>query len=503
MEPVLSKTEMALADRFAIDHLKIPQMVLMEHAALALALAVEKRFLLLPHSQGVILAGPGNNGGDALAAARILFEKKAKFRCFLIKVGATLSPACQAQLTILKNWGVPVEEDVPSASIKGDGFDWCIDGLFGIGLSRTPEGRYAKAIDWINGSGAYVFSADIPSGLDADTGRPMGPTVQANQTVTFGFLKRGLLTGLAADYVGNLKLDEIGIPRLLDSISPSTFLVQAHDVRKWLPKRKAASHKGAFGHVVVIAGPTEQLGACAIAALGALHSGAGLVSVATDRSCFASLRSLLPAEIMFEELGISTFVDPKRVLVIGPGLGQGAKAKGLLDQAIHSACNLVIDADGLNELAKAGASELEKRKTITVLTPHPKEASRLLNCDVESVEKNRFESLQKLIQCTGVYCLLKGKGTLIGSAASPQILMVNEGTTALAKGGSGDLLTGIVAALLAQKISPEKALASASFLHGRSAQYLEQLGVSALSVTPTQLAKTLGLVLKDMSHENS
>jgi NAD(P)H-hydrate epimerase len=317
--------------------------------------------------------------------------------------------------------------------------------------------------------------------------------------VTLGHYKRGLVTGRAADYTGQVLIAEIGIPRQIPGITPSAGLVEASDVVAGFPRRNPAAHKGNFGHVVVLAGPLPQLGAAVIAATGALHAGAGLVSVAGDSSVLPPLRGMLPPEIMLEEGEASLTKARSAVVVLGPGLGQGEEAKRWLTKALDSPHPLVLDADALNLLAATGQIPLVRKQASVLMTPHPKEAARLLQGTVEEIEGNRYDAIQKLVQRTGAVCLLKGRGTLVRAPGSPLTYVINEGTSALAKGGSGDLLAGAVAAFVSQGLSPEKALAFGSFVHGRAAQFWEERGEDARSLTPTQVAKALSAVLKDLT----
>lgn len=492
MKPVLSSAEMAQADRYAIDTLKIPASILMEHAALALADAISLRFSDLTLFPGVVVAGTGNNGGDVLAAARILVGRGASLQVFLVSsVPATAET--KAQLAVLKAMGILIATTLPAVCQAS----WVLDGIFGIGLNRQVEGEFATAIEWINARKSYVVCADIPSGLNADTGNAWGPVVGAAETISFGFLKRGLVTGQAADFVGKLSVAEIQIPREIPGISPQVFLWEEADTIAALPKRRASGHKGDFGHVLVVAGDEQTLGACALSALGALYTGAGMVTIAAEKTAFATLREWLPAELMLEELTDASFQkDKKRTLVVGPGLGQGARAKSLLRTALLSSSDKVLDADALNLMASEGLSISVGQ---SVATPHPKEASRILGSNVVAIEADRFSSVVLLAKKLACPVLLKGRGTLIASPLDNKILVVNEGTSALAKGGSGDLLTGIIAALIAAKVPAIQALAVAAWLHGRAASYLEARGEDPRTMTSSNLAKTLSLMLKDLA----
>jgi len=495
MKPVLSQVEMAAADRYAIEQLKIPASTLMEHAAMAIAERVSQRFSPLKEFPGLVVAGPGNNGGDVLAAARLLLDKGAVIDVVIVEGQSTLSKECQAQKEMLVRAGVVFQAEVPTDKV----YAWALDGLFGIGINRPTEGDFKKAIAAMNACHTFVVAADIPSGLNADTGQPLGECIRASETVTLGFYKRGLVTGKAADFTGALSLAEIGIPRTIPGITPAVGLVEQKDVAAGFPKRNPSAHKGSFGHVIIVAGPMPQLGAAVIAACGALHAGAGLVSVAGEPAVLSDLRKLLPPEIMLEETIPALEKSRAAVVVLGPGMGQGDPAKALLKTALASPHPLVLDADALNLLAESGLLPLARKQAPVLMTPHPKEASRLLQTTVEDVEKSRYDAINRLVQRTGAVCLLKGRGTLVKSPGAPCTYVINEGTAALAKGGSGDLLAGCVAAFLSQGLSPEKALAFGAFAHGRAAQFWEDRGEDARSITPTQVAKALSQVLKDLT----
>jgi len=470
---------MKSADRYCIEKLCIPEIILMEHAALAIVDALILRFGdTLSKTKGLILAGSGNNGGDALAVARILFLSGNKnFR--VVKLGKQISPSAEVQLKMLETLKAPIIKWE-----KGLDYDWMVDGLFGTGLSRVVEGESKEVIQAINNQSQnrWKIAIDIPSGLCSNTGNPMGLAIEASETVTLGFIKKGLVTAEAANYVGKLGLKPIQIPRdLPKEIKAGAFLFEKMDAKKHLPQRKLASHKGSYGHVYVWAGVRKTQGAAALSCIGALRSGCGLVSLIGHES-LDEIRARLPKEVMTLKIEPSFFEKTKQAtLAIGPGMGVEQDHWEILKQALAFEGSLVLDADAITLIAthKDEAMELlaKRKKQLTFFTPHPKEASRLLGNTAEEVQKDRYQACKAIIDAFGVHVILKGKGSIIGAPKKP-LLVVREGDTSLAKGGTGDLLTGILAGLIAQNkndaIAGLELAALASYLHGRAAELRSQ-----------------------------
>ncbi len=502
MQPLLTKKQAKQADLHAINELKIPEIVLMEHAAIAIVDRLAARFRPnLGATQGIVLAGTGNNGGDALAAARLLLERGvSKISVVLLGKEANLSKSAALHRNILLGLGVPLQTKLSSQALSRA--DWVIDGLFGTGLSRPVEGAALLAIESLNqvAGKKWIVAVDIPSGLDADTGQPLGAAVRASETVTLGFMKRGLVTGLAADHVGRLSLATIQIPREIPTLKFNTFLYGAEDAV--LPERRPAGHKGDYGHVCVVAGPKNKQGAAGLSAIGSLRSGAGLTTVMGDPACLTTLRPRLPLEVMTSEWKETLFSSMGgKVLVVGPGLevdGRGAKK---LKAALESDCALVLDADALTLLAGDETNFrplLKKRKnTATILTPHPKEASRLLPSSVEEIEKDRFAACASLADRWHATVVLKGKGTLIGVTGSP-IVVVTVGNSGLSKGGTGDVLSGILAGLLAQGMKPTDAAALGVYLHGRACELFAESAGTERSVLASEVASFIPDVFREI-----
>lgn len=502
MEPLLTSEQMREVDRNAIQALGIPEIVLMEHAALAVVEALSKRFgRVLSETKGIVLAGPGNNGADALATVRLLHERGCQSIFVVLVEGgepSQLSPLAALQLGILGKLGIPWGKKLNQELLEAS--DWVIDGIFGTGLKRDLNSKTTKTIDLLNqfAGSKWILSVDVPSGLNSDTGKPWGIAVKASQTVTLGFVKRGLVTAQGADYVGELKLAPIQIPRLLP-FAVDTFWYTKEDVSR-LPLRKKTSHKGDFGHVWVVLGTEEKEGACILSGLGALKSGAGLVTVVGQKEALEKTRPRLPAEMMTETLTDQFFskVD-KGALIIGPGLGFAGWE--ILKKSFQSPLPLVVDADALtllSEKGEVGEKTLRARASVpTVLTPHPKEASRLLNCTVEQVEADRFTAVKTLAEKYQCFVILKGKGTCIRGPQGPTFVLV-QGDSGLSKGGSGDLLSGVLAAQFLQGLSPQQAILLSVYLHGRASELLTQKTGSVRSSLPSEIARELTVAIGEL-----
>ncbi|MFM8268952.1 MAG: NAD(P)H-hydrate dehydratase [Pseudomonadota bacterium] len=502
MEPLLTSTQMRAVDHAAIQQFGIPELLLMEHAALAVVDALETRFgKTLANTKGVVLAGPGNNGADALATVRLLHARGCQGIFVVLleeRSSSELSPLASLQLSILGKLGIATGMKLTVDVLKL--CDWIIDGIFGTGLKRELAGTNLEAVQLVNSvaSTKWVVSIDIPSGFNSDTGKPMGDAVKASETISLGFLKRGLVTGEGADFVGRLKLAPIQIPRLLP-FPVDSFLYTREDVSR-LPLRKKSSHKGDFGHVWIVAGTEEKQGACILTALGALKSGAGLVTLLGEKPDLDKIRSRLPAEVMTEVLTDEFLKQvPKGSLVLGPGLGLNRFE--LVKAALRSRWPLVLDADALTLIAehsKECEALFKARESVpTILTPHPKEAARLLQSSVEEIEKDRFQAVKDLTDRYRCHIILKGKGTCIRSPKSATFIL-EQGDSGLAKGGSGDLLSGILGAFLVQELTSQQAVLLSVYLHGRSSELLTQKTGSARASLPSEIALELTTALKEL-----
>ncbi len=410
----------------------------------------------------LILAGPGNNGGDALVAARHLSTQG-----FRITVVSRADPArlpadaAHARAAWLQGGGA-ILADIPSSQR----YSLVIDGLFGVGLTRDITGDDARWIAQANDLACPRLALDVPSGLDSDRGRIRGCALRADHTLTFLGLKPGLLTGEGPDHAGELHLDTLGVTPMTRPIAPGIALTQLEN-RHRLPPRVHNSHKGTYGHIGIIGGSHGMVGACLIAGRAALQQGAGSVTLGTldDRIVVDYAEPRLMFAVPERLLSM-----PLSVLAIGPGLGQSPRAHALLETALAFSCPLVLDADALNLLASDPelAKQAAHRPYPTLLTPHPGEAGRLFGVAATDIQANRIEAARNLSLRYRADIALKGAGTVIAHPDGRYAINTSGGPW-LAQAGSGDRLTGLVAALLGLGMEPADALEAAVWLHGTSA----------------------------------
>ncbi len=452
----------------AIRDLEIDGLLLMERAALALAREIRQEGC----RSVLAVCGVGNNGGDAYACARILH---------LWGVRVTLLPLCgQERLTgdAQKNARICARLRIPSISLDevdaSRGYDAVIDGIFGTGLSRAPEGIFARAIDWINGCGAKVYSVDIPSGIDGATGRALGGAVRADVTVTFQWAKRGHYLSSAPSHTGRLIIEDIGIPDPPSWEGDAEILLE-EEARALLRDRPRDAYKNQFGHALLVAGSHGMAGAAVLCATACMRAGVGLLTVcAPEQSVVPHVQSRLPVAMcapLREDAAhrypadagqaLLTALEGKTAVGYGCGVGRAPDRALPLEAALHSRLPAVIDADGLYHLASR--LDLLDRAAETVLTPHPGEMARLLGRPVaDPVEDARC--FARAHQCV---VLLKGALTVIAAPDCAMTFNVN-GTSGMATAGSGDALTGVILALLAQGLSAYDAARAGAYFHAQA-----------------------------------
>jgi hydroxyethylthiazole kinase-like uncharacterized protein yjeF len=407
----------------------------------------------------LILAGPGNNGGDALVAARHLAGQG--FRVVVVSRAdpARLPPDAARAWAAWRESGGTVLPDVPLSQR----YSLVVDGLFGLGLQREVTGDEARWISQANAMNCPRLALDVPSGLDSDSGQIRGCALRADHTLTFLGLKPGLLTADGPDHVGELHLDTLGVEPGSLPATPGIALTQLED-RHRLPPRARNSHKGQFGHVGLVGGASGMVGAALIAGRAALQQGAGMVTLGILDERIAV--DYVEPRLMFavpEDLAASRL----SVLAIGPGLGQSPRAHALLEAALAARCPLVLDADALNLLASDAdlATRAARRDAPTLLTPHPGEAARLLGVSGTEIQMNRVGSAQRLSTRFHAHVALKGAGTIVAHPDGRYAVNTSGGAW-LAQAGSGDRLTGMAAALLGQGMDAGDALEAAVWLHG-------------------------------------
>lgn len=499
---VLSAEQMRELDRRTIEEIGIPSVVLMENAGRGAANRLHERYCDLFPGPVLVLAGKGNNGGDGYVIARCLQQAGWQVQTLVLAQVDSLSGDARLNLDILLRLAGSVHF-VPDEASLNSFFETCpayallVDALFGTGLTSEVRGHYARAIDWVNAQHAPVVAVDIPSGLDATSGRILGRCVKAAVTLTFAQPKIGHLLYPGVGCVGGLETIDIGIPSfLLESSAPAQYWVDADEARKLLPQRPADGHKGTFGHLLVIAGSPGKSGAAAMTADAAVRAACGLVTL----GCPAAIHDILEIKLT-EPMTVAlphiegvlslqaleaalALCRDKQALALGPGLGQAAETQALARRLLReSSVPTVVDADGLNALA--GHLEILRERTSvgTILTPHPGEMARLAACSVAAVQSDRVGFARAFALQHGCVLVLKGART-ITAAPDGQIFINASGHQGMASGGMGDILTGTIGALLAQGLPPVEAAVLGVYLHGRAADRLvPQLGLAGLAAT--------------------
>lgn len=471
MEYLVSAAQMKEYDRNTIQNIKIPALVLMERAACATAEEIIKKF---PEKKSVLIAaGCGNNGGDGLAVGRILQEHGYQVSFSLIGNKGKCSSETVRQLEILNQLGISVEENLPNRA-----YDLIVDALFGIGLSRKITGVYDEAVRYINAATAYVVSVDIPSGIHTDTGAVMGTAVKADMTVTYSYRKLGIVLYPGAEYAGEVICRKIGILYQNSLTEPAAFTYNRADLAG-IPARKKDGNKGSFGKVLVIAGSSRMYGACQFAALGAYRTGAGLVRVITARENYRLLMETVPEAIVDtyekdtkkEELErlLQEAIEWADCILIGPGIGKEQQAELLL-QYVWENCRqpLIVDADGLNILAEHPKYLLDRasvKAPWVYFTPHMGEFSRLTKKSIKCCKEEVMTVVKEYAERWKVIIAAKDARTVV-AAPTGQVYVNTSGDNGMATGGSGDVLAGILAGLLAQKMQGMEAACMAVYLHG-------------------------------------
>jgi hydroxyethylthiazole kinase-like uncharacterized protein yjeF len=480
MIPVLDNAAMREADRITINELGVPGMVLMEQAASAVTEVVSERFA--GAARVVIACGFGNNGGDGLAVARQLRCRGFDVEVLLLAEESALGGDAGAQLGLARSFGVPITlcagDDLAPLRKALANAGVIVDALFGTGLDRPLAGRWVEAVEAINGAGAPVVAVDVPSGLSGSLASPPGPAVEADITVTFAAPKLAHVLPPACYRCGEVAVGDIGIPPWVIEPLGGIAVLEAEDVAAWLPRRAIDAHKGQFGRLLVVAGREGRAGAAALAARAAVTLGAGLVTVASARPAVAPIQSLVP-EAMVDPLptgpdgavdgtGIEQSLEGATALAVGPGLGLGDGPRRLLAAVLKKWQGpLLLDADALTLLA-GSLESLCGRRGPTVLTPHPGELARLLGVSTADIVEDRLGAARRAAEQSGAIVLAKGARTIIAGGA--RTLVNPTGSPGLASGGAGDVLTGAIAALMAQGLDGEAAAAVGAWLHGRAAE---------------------------------
>jgi hydroxyethylthiazole kinase-like uncharacterized protein yjeF len=488
---LVSAAKMRELDRRTIEDLGVPSLVLMENAGRSTYQILRREF---PELSGpvVVLAGRGNNGGDGFVVARYLANAGIPVTVFLLAARDQVQGDALANLKILEGLNVEVEEVLGEEQLnivvhRMSRADLVVDALLGTGLNSPVRGLLAQLITKVNQVRQPVLAVDIPSGLSADTGEPLGVAVDADVTVTYGFVKIGQILPPGRDLVGRLWQVDISIPP--DFAQDATVeLAEAAEMRTLLPPRPFASHKGTFGHLVVVASSKGKTGAATMSSEAALRTGAGLVTAAVP----ASLNDILEVKITeamtlplpeaegARALGekaltpLNDFLADKTAVALGPGLGTHPETQALVRTLVKD-CPLpmVVDADGLNALA-GHLEVLRNSAGPRILTPHPGEMARLLGSTSKEVQSRRLDTARDVATAHGVWVVLKGAQTVVAEPGGGLSLNPT-GNPLLASGGTGDVLTGLISGFLAQRVTPWDAARLGVYLHGLVADYLAEV----------------------------
>lgn len=471
--PLYTANETRALDRIAMEEFGIAGSVLMSRAGAAAFETIQQCW---PDAQRlVIVCGVGNNAGDGFVVARLAHREGLSVSVALLDDSARLKGDARTAYQQMVDAGLSELRFEPQML---EAADLIVDAMFGTGLMRDIVGEWADAIAAINARDTPVLAIDIPSGLHADTGRVLGVGVRADATISFIGLKRGMFTGRGRDQCGRILFDDLQVPEsLYGVIAPGAVREDLDGVKGALSPRQPSSHKGSFGHVLVIGGERGFAGAPRLAGEAAARVGAGLVSIAT-RTAHVPVIGVARPELMCHGVESPDDLEPllerATVIAIGPGLGQLGWGRALLSAVVESPRPLVVDADALNLLA-----DLEHRRQDWILTPHPGEAARLLGKSTGDIQGDRFAALYELVTRFGGVGVLKGVGTLV-CAEDRVVGVCTDGNPGMATGGTGDVLTGVIAGLAAQGLPLLQAARLGACVHARAGDLAARRGQRGL-----------------------
>ncbi|MFC2171353.1 NAD(P)H-hydrate dehydratase [Acidobacteriota bacterium] len=484
---ILDSAQMRAADDFSINKLKIPSLVLMENAGFSVFMGMIREFDDLAQRMTVVLCGKGNNGGDGFVVARHLANRHYPVRTVLLARGEDLKGDARINYEALKNTGFEIEEFPDEASYDRllDSLDpsmIIVDAILGTGLSTPVRGYLGKVIDGLNELPNDVVGVDLPSGLCADTGEVIGSAVACRLTVTFAALKRCHILMPATALCGKVMVSNISIPdAVLNRPENYLELVEEESIADMFPARHPDAHKGEFGHALICAGSVGKTGAAVLAGTAALRAGAGLVTIAVPARCLPVVAASRP-EFMTEPLAdtekgtisaeaadsLDALSRGKTALALGPGMTTDDETVRFTREAVKRCIlPMVIDADGLNAFAGHADELCGSEDRPVIITPHPGEMSRLNGIPVGEILKDRVGVARAFATEHKVITVLKGMRTVI-ALPDGRVFINPTGNAGMASGGTGDVLTGLIAAMLAQGINPADASIAAVFLHGRA-----------------------------------
>ena len=514
---IVTAGQMQEMDRQTIEQFGIPGRVLMESAGRGATEFLLDTFGDLKNRKVGVIAGRGNNGGDGFVIARYLAQKGIKVIVYLLSVKEKALGDAGANLSLLDKVGVMVVEMPDMETFRANKTsmihqDIWIDAILGTGLNSDVKGYFREIIEFINQLQKPVFSVDIPSGLNSDTGQPCGVCIRAHATATFAFPKTGHFVFPGAEFTGNLKVIDIGIPpHIAKNADPFQNLLTPDAARSGLRPRQPDDHKGKTGHLLILAGSPGKTGAAAMTAMSALRAGAGLVTLGLPKQINNVLETMVTEPMTFplpdtksgmlDESAFDLIMEQlagKTCLALGPGIGTAPETRNLILRIIRE-CTLplVIDADGLNNIAD-NPDVLKKSKARLVLTPHPGEMARLSDTSVKTIQKDRIRTARNFAREFQVNLALKGAGTVIAHDDG-SVFINTTGNSGMASGGMGDVLTGVIAGLITQGVQPESAARTGVYLHGAAADTLAKnmssagyLASEVMNLIPREIQKLAG-----------
>ena len=512
---VLNSAQMREADRRTIEEIGIPSLVLMENAGRQVVAAIEAIHGDLLDRPVAVLCGRGNNGGDGFVVARTLLQRGVDVLVFLFGRVADVRGDARINLEVLGRLGLTIVEvaDSQAWELHFSEVSDCsliVDAIFGTGLNAPVSGLIESVIADVNASGITVVSIDLPSGLSADSAEPIGESIEADTTVTLGAPKLPLVLPPGERAAGDIVIADIGLPsEVLERLEgPRVDLLTRGSMRELITPRPADSNKGDFGRVLIVAGSRGKTGAAHLSAVGALRSGAGLVTVATPTSCQAVVAGMGP-EYMTESIdevdggldvsSVDRIIELARdVIAVGPGLGQGPATRDFIRALVDRATMpLVIDADGLNAFREDPDRLAGREGRDVIITPHPGEMARLVGMSTDEVQASRLEIARNFAVAHHVYVVLKGHRTLVATP-DEKIFINPTGNPGMATGGTGDVLTGMVAAWLAQLLDAEAACKLAVYLHGMAGD-LAEADEGEVAMTSADLAAHIGDAILELT----
>ena len=496
---VLNSQQMQQCDRDAINGYGISESVLMENAGVQVVESMDEYF-----GDGVpeliaVMCGKGNNGGDGFVVARHLYAAGSAVRAYVFASVVDLKGAAAEKHSIAEKFGIEIVEvpDIESWEKHSSdiaGFDCIVDALFGTGITGPLRGHFGSVVEAVNDADSIVVSVDLPSGLSADSGEVLGPAVEADFTVALAAPKLCHIFPPASEFIGELSVADIGIPRaVIDAVESTLELITPEECARLLKPRAADTHKGTYGRVLIIAGAPGMAGAGALAARGSLRGGSGLVTVGTPDSVSGLIASLVVEAMvrphasdgdgrlaLAAKVGLLALAESADVIAVGPGIGTSEETQQLVREiVVESPVPVVLDADGLNAFA-GNPEALREIGPPCILTPHPGELARLLSMSTAEVQADRLAAVRLLAARSGSIVVLKGYRSLVcepggGVAINPT------GNPGMATGGSGDVLTGLLAALIGQGLELFSAARLGTFLHGEAGDIAaERVGETSL-----------------------